>query len=71
MTPRTLDGLPDVVLIDHGRALPVPHDFPFPICTACGFPIPAHDLSGSEILPCHASTCQPTPLSTDHQEVSR
>jgi hypothetical protein len=60
-------------VIETSRPAPVaiPHDFPFPICAACGFPIPAHDLGGSEFLPCHVSTCQLAPRSTEHQEVSR
>ena len=36
---------------------PVPHDFPYPTCCVCGFPIPAWDLAGDEYQPRHASTC--------------
>ncbi|MDX3003243.1 hypothetical protein PWY87_16250 [Kribbella solani] len=53
-----------------GRDLPVAHDFPYPICFACGFPIPAIDLGGTEFEPCHASACQPTRPRTGYQEVS-
>lgn len=35
----------------------IPHDFPFPICIACHFPIPDADLGGTEFEPRHASTC--------------
>ncbi|TCC35098.1 hypothetical protein [Kribbella sindirgiensis] len=37
----------------------IPHDFPFPICIVCQFPIPANDLGGTEFEPVHASTCTP------------
>ena len=36
---------------------PVPHDFPFPTCWVCRFPIPPWDLAGGEYEHRHASTC--------------
>jgi hypothetical protein len=38
-------------------AAPVPHDFPFPSCSVCRFPIPPWDLAGGEYEQRHASTC--------------
>jgi len=40
-----------------GASVPVAHDFPFPSCTGCGFPILPWDLAGDENRHWHASTC--------------
>lgn len=37
--------------------LPVPRDFPYPMCCVCRFPIPPWDLAGGDYEPRHTSTC--------------
>ena len=68
----TASAMLSTATIDSGAggrvsARPVPHDFPFPTCCVCRFPIPPWDLAGGEYEQRHASTCTlaATPDRTD------